>query len=90
MTSTILSPVDVKEWLDASGISVSDWARQHGFPREIVYSLLSGRCRGRRGMAHRVALALGLKAAPDPLRAPPSVSCREVGAVKSSQEAPTE
>lgn len=46
----------------ARGVCVSEWAKQHGFRRENVYSVLAGRTRGRRGEAHAVAIALGLKA----------------------------
>jgi gp16 family phage-associated protein len=46
---------------NGSGVSMTDWARQHGFSRQIVYSLLSGRTRGNRGTAHAAAVALGLK-----------------------------
>jgi len=44
-----------------AGLTVSDWADAHGFRRENVYAVLSGRVKGRRGEAHRIAQALGLK-----------------------------
>lgn len=53
-----------KDWFYANGESVSDWAKARGFRREIVYAVLAGRTRGCRGEAHRVAVALGLKAPP--------------------------
>jgi len=46
---------------DAAGLSVTDWAKAHNFRRQDVYALLSGRTTGRRGEAHRIAIALGLK-----------------------------
>ena len=52
---------DVRNAFVNGGISVSDWADAHGFRRENVYALLSGRTRGRRGQAHEIAAALGLK-----------------------------
>lgn len=67
MVDRVLSANEVKSWFDASGTTVTDWAKAHGFPREIVYALLSGRIRGRRGMAHEAAVALRLKAIPKPL-----------------------
>lgn len=70
MSTRVLSVNEVRGWFDASGTSVSEWARERGLPAHAVYSVLSGRCRGRRGVAHRVALALGLKASPDPRDAP--------------------
>lgn len=46
---------------EQAGVSVSDWAAAHGFRRENVYAVLSGRAKGRRGQSHRIAAALGLK-----------------------------
>ena len=52
---------DLRHAFEHAGISVSEWADCHGFRRENVYAVLAGRTRGRRGEAHRIALALGLK-----------------------------
>lgn len=52
---------DVRNAFESAGVSVSDWADAHGFRRENVYALLAGRTKGRRGQAHRIAAALGLK-----------------------------
>jgi gp16 family phage-associated protein len=46
---------------EQAGVSVTDWAVAHGFRRENVYAVLSGRAKGRRGQSHRIAAALGLK-----------------------------
>lgn len=43
------------------GQSVADWARTHGFNVQLTYSVLNGRLRARRGEAHKIAVALGLK-----------------------------
>lgn len=51
----------VKAWFESNGISVSDWAASNGFSRDAVYAFLNGRTAGRRGHAHRIAVALGLK-----------------------------
>jgi len=59
----------VKEWFDASGLSITAWAAEHGFRREQVYAFLNGRTTGRRGAAHRIAVALKLKVLPGPLDA---------------------
>lgn len=50
---------------EIQGVTVTDWARANGFTANIVYTLLSGRTRGRRGKAHQAAVALGLKPRPD-------------------------
>lgn len=54
-----------REWFDIHGISVTEWAQSRGFERATVYAVLSGRTRGRRGQAHAIAVALGLKPAPE-------------------------
>ncbi|MFZ2987014.1 DNA-binding protein [Ideonella sp.] len=48
-----------------SGTTVTDWARERGFDRSLVYSVLNGRCLARRGASHRIAVALGLKPGAD-------------------------
>lgn len=52
---------EVKQWFLREGLPVNEWARAHGFTPETVYALLAGRTAGRRGQAHRAAVALGLK-----------------------------
>ena len=52
------------EWFLSNGITISNWALENGFDPKIVYALLSGRTRGRRGRSHAAAVALGMK--PDP------------------------
>lgn len=49
------------EWFRETGTPVAEWAKSHGFAPEVVYALLNGRTRGRRGKAHSAAVALGLK-----------------------------
>ena len=68
---TTLTPKQAKDWFDRHGVSVSDWARAHHFSPSVVFSLLAGRCTGKRGQAHHVAIALGLKIAASPLEASP-------------------
>jgi gp16 family phage-associated protein len=65
----------VKAWFDASGLSITQWAAEHGFKREQVYAFLNGRTSGRRGASHHIAVALLLKAEPGPLQ-PPGGSAR--------------
>lgn len=54
------------QWFLSNGITISSWALENGFDTKIVYALLSGRTRGRRGRSHAAAVALGIK--PDPAR----------------------
>lgn len=65
MTSQVLqTPADVRQWLERHGVTVTDWARSHGFDPTVVFALLNGRTKGRHGQAYQAAVALGLKAAP--------------------------
>lgn len=57
----IRTPDEVRADLDKRGISIASFARQHKLPDGIVYQVLSGKKKGRRGEAHRAAVLLGLK-----------------------------
>lgn len=61
MSTSTKSIEDVKRDLDRRGKSVREWAREHGFSERIVYEVLRGRLKGRRGQTHKVAVLLGLK-----------------------------
>ncbi|RJF93004.1 hypothetical protein [Sphingomonas cavernae] len=50
-----------KDRLDRAGISVRNWANQHNFPEALVYTILRGQRRCKRGLSHRIAVALGIK-----------------------------
>jgi gp16 family phage-associated protein len=63
LLSRVRSRDDARAWFRATGTSVSDWAKSHGFQREHVYAVLAGRTSGNRGHAHEVAMALGIKPA---------------------------
>lgn len=52
---------EVKQMFEEEGISVSEWAQRQGFRREDVYAVLNGRLKGKRGVGHRIAIALRLK-----------------------------
>lgn len=64
LSGSVRSRNEARAWFKAAGISVSDWARDHGFQRAHVYAALAGRTCGDRGHAHAVALALGIKPPP--------------------------
>ena len=64
MATGIQTREDIRKAFDAAGLTVSGWADTKGFRRESVYAVLAGRTKGRRGEAHRIAQALGLKAEP--------------------------
>ncbi|WP_083491122.1 DNA-binding protein [Stenotrophomonas terrae] len=43
------------------GVSISAWARTHGYSKQLVYQVLAGRKRCVRGQCHEIAVRLGLK-----------------------------
>jgi gp16 family phage-associated protein len=45
----------------AAGVSVSQWARDNGFSRDVVNGVLYGRSACLSGIAHEVSVALGIK-----------------------------
>jgi len=57
----VKTPEQVRSQLERSGISVSDWARTNGFHPSLVFEVLEGRVKARRGKSHNIAVLLGLK-----------------------------
>lgn len=55
------TPEAARADLEQRGISVAAFAREHGLPYGIVYQVLTGQKKGRRGAAHTAAVLLGLK-----------------------------
>ncbi len=47
--------------LKKKGVSVTAWALAHGFTTQMVWEVLSGRKKGLRGEAHKIAVQMGLK-----------------------------
>lgn len=64
MSQDLVKREAAKQWFEEHGVSVADWAAANGFSPNHVYAVLNGRTRGRRGTAHRIAVALGIKATP--------------------------
>lgn len=58
----------VREEFNRVGKPVTEWARAHGFTPSLVYAVLEGRAKGRRGKSHQIAVLLGLKAGIAPVR----------------------
>lgn len=58
------------------GETVAGWAKAHGFEPQLVYAVLAGRLAARRGKAHHIAIALGLKASPNTPSSQPVTSRR--------------
>ena len=54
-----------RQRFDALGIKIGEWADRRGYRRELVYGVLAGRIEGKRGIAHKIAVDLGIKPAPN-------------------------
>lgn len=52
---------EARERLHQVGKTASDIGLELGVPSEVVRGVLSGRLKGNRGAAHKVAVSLGLK-----------------------------
>lgn len=61
MSDQILDTSGAKELFEKSGISISEWSRVNGFSAILVYQVLDGQRKCRRGQSHQIAVALGLK-----------------------------
>lgn len=55
------SPAAAKRALQMQGLTLSEFARQHGFKYRTVSEVIRGVNKGLYGEGHRVAVALGLK-----------------------------
>ena len=47
--------------IERRGISLAEWAREHGVNPKRVYDDISGRNIGKFGESHRIAVLLGLR-----------------------------
>lgn len=56
-----MTPEQVKAKLREQGITITEWAERHGYPREAVYRTLNGVEKATFGRSHRIAVDLGLK-----------------------------
>ncbi|OLU22540.1 hypothetical protein BVH03_25055 [Pseudomonas sp. PA15(2017)] len=52
-----------KEWIESQGKSVKEFASENDLDLHTTYQVLAGVKKGRRGAAHKAAVALGIKAA---------------------------
>jgi gp16 family phage-associated protein len=64
MSTPLRTKEQAREWLEEHGVSVMDVARKLNVPRWAVDDVLRGRGQYKRGARHTVAVALGMKAAP--------------------------
>ena len=60
-SAPLKSGPQVREEFAVLGLSISAWARAHGYSAQLVYQVLTGRKRCLRGQSHQIAVRLGLK-----------------------------
>lgn len=52
---------EARKRLERQGLSVKQWAEQHGLTASTVYAVLNGQKKCLRGESHRAAVLLGIK-----------------------------
>jgi gp16 family phage-associated protein len=57
------TPDQVKSEFHARGETFTEWAKRNGYPLNYVYRVLNGTSKARYGMAHEIAVKLGIKSA---------------------------
>jgi gp16 family phage-associated protein len=75
--SSLRTPSEARAWLARHGVTITAWARSHGFKPAVVAALLSGRTQGNWGEAYDAAIALGLRPAPMLNEMHPLSECQE-------------
>ena len=60
-TTSLRNIAEIRLEFARRGLSISGWARLHGYSAQLVYGVLTGRNRGLRGQSHEIAVRLGLK-----------------------------
>lgn len=56
-----MTPEQVKAGLREQGITITQWASDNGYSRDLVYRVLNGFTKASYGKSHEVAVKLGLK-----------------------------
>ena len=64
-----ISVDQARAWFQDQGRSVSAWSVEQGFNPALVYAVLKGERKCLRGQSFRIAVALGVKSAPERVRA---------------------
>jgi gp16 family phage-associated protein len=62
MQTTSLS--EIRELFEINGESIAQWARLRGYSPALVYRVMRGETKAKRGQTHEIAIALGLKRLP--------------------------
>ena len=60
-TTDLKTGQEVKEEFARQGVTMRQWAKQHGFKPQMVYQVVNGLVRANYGKSHEVAMLLGMK-----------------------------
>ncbi len=60
----VITEQELRASFVAEGISIREWALARGYSVSTVYAVVRGEVRCTRGVSHKIAVELGLKAAP--------------------------
>jgi gp16 family phage-associated protein len=60
----VITREQVRATFIAEGISIKEWAKTRGYHPIAVYRVIAGKVQCKRGVSHKIAVELGLKAAP--------------------------
>lgn len=56
------TPADIfRDSLTAKGITLKDWAKERNYNPEYCSRVLCGLVKGKRGLGHEIAVAMGIK-----------------------------
>ena len=61
MNVKIKTTREVKDEFLATGMTISQWAKDHGYSYSSVQQVISGRSQNIRGKSHEIAVLLGIK-----------------------------
>ena len=60
-STPVKTPEEVRAQFERIGKTLTEWAREHGYKKSLVFQVLYGRFKCKRGKSHEVAVLLGLK-----------------------------
>ncbi len=79
-----LTPDQVRAGFRAKGTTLSQWARERGYDRQHVYRVMGGQCKAYYGIAHQIAVELGLKLPDDGSQPSTAVGARNTQSARAA------
>lgn len=65
MAKTQRTAAQIKAAFRSQGVTVASWATERGYRPHAVYQVLNGFTKATHGVAHKIAVDLGMKPSPD-------------------------